>query len=477
MHRKLQISIAQVMAGATLLCLSAIVYGHPFIFHDSGSYYQYGEHIASELRALWQRDNSRIIPLDLVSASYLGARSPSYSLIVFVLVRLASLWALVAVHALVTAWLLLTVARVVVPTHYYRAYWLLVIIVTLGTSLPYFVAFVMPDLFAALGILAVILLLLHGAAMTVTTRWALLLLLAACASFHPTLPVVLLGTCLIGTCLELLFGRPLRRLARSSAGLIVAAIMLGGLSGPAWRVAEHRIFKHDIAAPPFAMARVLGDGTGFSLLDRECGAQRRFALCNIEMSRPLDSDVFLWGAREEGGVYKVVDTAMQRRLREEQWRFVAASALHSPGRQFWATTGNIARQLTLVSVAEPLYDPKTQTSYHLFNSIGGGIAEESRFAGEPLFHIMRTVVLLASIAGLGIIVVQAGPGTLRGEAESRYRLAFIAMIVGSIFINAAICGTFSKPWERYQARIIWIIPASMLLMIMRSRSAGGRRLR
>jgi hypothetical protein len=53
-------------------------------------------------------------------------------------------------------------------------------------------------------------------------------------------------------------------------------------------------------------------------------------------------------------------------------------------------------------------------------------------------------------------------------------LAFAAAVVGGIAINAFVCGALSTPHDRYQARVIWLVPLVAMLLKLRSTERSGK---
>jgi hypothetical protein len=146
-------SVVRCVVGALLLGAAALAYRRVFIFHDAGTYYLYGQHIVSEIRAVATYDRAAIIPLGEAAQDYAGARSPSYSLAFFVLTRTLTLWGAMAAQALAASWLILTLTRAIAPGRQRVGYWVVVAGLTLGSSVSYFVSYSMPDVFGGLGVL------------------------------------------------------------------------------------------------------------------------------------------------------------------------------------------------------------------------------------------------------------------------------------------------------------------------------------
>jgi hypothetical protein len=464
------------LLGVVLLLLVPLLHGSPFIFHDSGTYYLYGEHIVSTIAAAIERNRAAIIPLGELEESYVGARSPTFSLLLYLTASAATLWGVVAAQAAAAALLLLTFAKAVCAARWTRCYWALLPVLVMGSSLPYFVAYAMPDVFAGLGALALILIVLHGQELSKGAHLAAWATLAFSASSHGTLPIVFAAAAAAGLLGRMLVARLGRtRLVVLSVG---SAILAGALAGPAYREAERRVFAHPIASPPFVTARVLEDGTGVDYLEEACAEAKPYALCRLKIEAPVNSDTFLWNKAGEGGVYLATDAATREALREEQARFVIGTVSSRPVEQLRVSLGNWWQQLRLVEVVEPLWDPGTQASYHLFQSTGNLPRFHMGLAPEPALAAIRSAVLWTSLAGLGLLALWALNGR---DPHGRYVLTFLLILAVVIVANAAVCGILSKPYPRYQSRLIWLLPAGIVLIayhprVLQAISAASERL-
>jgi hypothetical protein len=225
---------------------------------------------------------------------------------------------------------------------------------------------------------------------------------------------------------------------------------------------ERRVFQHPIAAPPFLMARLLEDGPAVDYLREACAVATPFALCGVALHPPIDSDSFLWN-EDAKGAYQVVTPTTRQALREEELRFALGTLRSRPGEQLAMSLRNWRRQLLQHQVFEPLFDPKTQASYRLFEMTGSRPGVARSYAWEPVLHTVRTGVLVAAMAALAGFFVMAGRSGAEAREGRRIQVV-IAVVVVAVLVNAAICGMVSKPWPRYAARIVWLIPAAALML-------------
>jgi hypothetical protein len=70
------------------------------------------------------------------------------------------------------------------------------------------------------------------------------------------------------------------------------------------------------------------------------------------------------------------------------------------------------------------------------------------------------------IAYAGAALGLAGIGWLlaRGAVDRRAWAPLLLFMLAALVLNAFLCGSFSAPVPRYQARISWLIPAMALMM-------------
>ena len=70
---------------------------------------------------------------------------------------------------------------------------------------------------------------------------------------------------------------------------------------------------------------------------------------------------------------------------------------------------------------------------------------------------------MTTLGGLALFALAWASGRTRpGDVE------VFAMLLLGLALNALIFGGLSAPADRYQARIVWIVPAMVLLMVARA---------
>jgi hypothetical protein len=188
----------------------------------------------------------------------------------------------------------------------------------------------------------------------------------------------------------------------------------------------------------------------------------------------LDSDVFLWGQAPQPGVFSKISPRERSMLAAEQNRFVIAVFRDRPLDLIGSSLGSAGRQLGMLNLSEfnypsreanmivPQLVPREQIDYRASKA----------FARTMPTGITEILTKAAVVAAMGWILFYLT--VLRsGDEQRQSRVAFLILIVGALMINAAVCGALSTPHDRYQARVIWLLP--LLALCLPSRRTWVRR--
>jgi hypothetical protein len=176
---------------------------------------------------------------------------------------------------------------------------------------------------------------------------------------------------------------------------------------------------------------------------------------------------------------------LQLRMEAEEGRFVEGAVLNDPGGQFKASMRNWADQLTRISVHDPLRDPrqflandywKTTRLVEMIVSpeqckpIGPGC--KPPFDAALIKHWHELVMTLAALfAAWRLSRPDVRADLLDREAPwarpATPLTAAVLILAAMLVLNAGVCGIISGAFSRYQARIVWIWPASAGLIAIR----------
>ncbi|HWA22054.1 MAG TPA: hypothetical protein VG735_06630, partial [Caulobacterales bacterium] len=459
-----------IVGGALVLMLPVFVNGRVFPFTDSATYFQSGYHT---LRAIFVGVG---LPISEFSRAYLAARSPYYGVAITGLEWIGTLWLIVLVNALGSAILLRATARILDRARVNAIYAALIVGLTLVSALPLFVGFIMPDITAAFEIMAIGLLVFYPTRLTLGEKALLWTTIAAALAFHPTHGMIALFVAPAALGLRLLMKQTdvLRR------GAIVGSAMVVGMAAWAVFAAANNASAKPQYSPPFVMARLLADGPGATYLRHACAENpKAYALCAFKDLKFVKSDEILWSWRKDKGVFAVADTNTRLALIHESTRFAVNAVLHDPVGVTRAALKNFGLQLISVGVDEGFrldahywmtYPPdfylrNMAIRAHLCSATAKTCPARLPLEAIHVWHYITTALAALYLAAWYYLSL-SGPAA-RNDSERRLFMAFGAVLIFGVVINAAVCGVISGPFARYQARVAWLLPALAIVAEMR----------
>ncbi|HYE51589.1 MAG TPA: hypothetical protein VEB20_18470 [Azospirillaceae bacterium] len=430
------VPILSVLLAGIVLAWPAYWNGYPLLFTDSASYIgvlnPWGQH--------W-------------------ARPIFYSLALWPLHLGISLWPVVVAQGVLMAHLLWLVLRVVGGTVKPGVFALAVLLLAVGSSLPWYAAQVMPDLLTPAVVLCAFLLGFGGSRVGRWERAWLALLLAGAAACHLSHLPLAVGL-LLGVAV-------LRWLARGPGGHGAALLPMAGailLAASAhlavnWAVRGAPVLSP--ASPLFLLARSVADGPAAAYL-REVCPQAGFRLCAEVDRLPADADLFLWD--RDGPLWRAA------RLKEEPERQTAAGMDFQPeaqaildgalarhgGWQLAAAARNVLLQFHRADTADGLdpYGEGQAVSRAIRDEFPGEYAaylgsRQSRgtLGRDAVNALHRPVLLAAAVLAVALAAF---------HAQARYR-ALVAVVALGLLGNGIVAGALSGPHHRYQSRVACLI--------------------
>jgi hypothetical protein len=477
--------------GALMLMWSALLNGRPAVFFDTAFYYSQAQYLAEALHLVPEDpalgDDLTSLPDEPgepnVSATLDGARSPIYGLFVFGLVKVGTLWLAAVGQAAIVAYTLYVLYRAAARRAGDAVFLAWMAGLCGLTGLPFFTTYIMPDIFGGVAAAGSLALLIYWDRVSVRNRVGLALVLVFALAAHKanlltTLAVTVMACTLLGV-----LGSGLRTVWARGATITAAAAIALILGALVFIPIDQRAGEK-VHNPPFLMARIVADGPGYRYLQYACSHGKSYALCQFADQPDVDSDSILWSPDDGIGMFGVSDYPTRLEIEHEEIPFVLGALAYDPLGELAAALRNTALQLTMIHVRSPLADPAVfmrddywlQTSLPRLIPDSGECRRWGRCASriEPLalfiLHdivtavaLAATIWLLASIArrpglraalrqGLKVVARQAGDETTR----------IVNLIVFGLLmlvVNAAVCGILSAPVSRYQARIVWLLPA------------------
>jgi hypothetical protein len=359
---------------------------------------------------------------------------------------------------------------------------LLAVFLTVATSLPWFVSWIMPDIFTALMIIALVSLCFAQDTLPRLSKIILVMLVGVALAFHhANLPVALWIFPALGLC-ALLGWRPSRSFLHgffaSGIGLTLGVVAMLAMNLVSGQVGLSR------SGSVFLLSRMLEDGTALSYLEQTCPRQH-FAVCadlnelksynslhpypQAYPQNTLFNYFFFEGPLDRLGGFTGEEA--------EASAIVRGTLLMYAPAQLRASVDNGWRQLLLFSTGSDIfaYSDQSWVSTAILSRFGPAVYEKYRHSdqngnnfefqtGPPLPMKTIGIVDFSLISHVDTVVVAASSLLLIGflifawaKKQPRSFYATImttAMVVG----NAFTLGALSEPSDRYQGRVIWLVP-------------------
>jgi hypothetical protein len=426
-------SIAMVVA----LMTPALWNGFPLIFPDTGGY------------------------LTRPTEGTLGmGRSALYGLFLYAGVPFA-FWSNAIAQAALTAWLIVLTMR---AQGLGGRPWLalgIVAMLTVGTSLPWFAGQLMPDILFPAAVLALYLLAFHAGQHAMWERFALAAVIVVAIPSH----MAAAGMCVaVIAALWLLprikqFALPKPRLW-FAAGAVAAGVALCPLSN----LAITGSFGFTPGGSSFLFGRLIEDGIVARYLNERC-PDPSLRLCAYKADLPDGADGWLWG---DTPFYKL---GGWEDYADEEKDIILATLARYPlmhaETAIAATLEQFYSFQTEVSIEnnEPTIGTFADRIPQLFPQFMRARQQANHFNVAPL-NLLHVPIAALAIAGL------VGGLIWRRRLKIAPELAALCLtILLALAANAAICGVFSHPVDRYQSRLVPLAPFAMALLIARRQRA------
>ena len=422
--------IAAALLATLVLLAPALWNGFPLLEHDTGGYL-----------ARWFEGTLEV------------SRSTVYGLYLVALAR-PDFWPATVLQAALTTWVVALALRVHGLGGRPLALLATVAALAIATALAIIASSLLTDIFAGLGVLALYLVVMRRAALVAWERGALIGLLAFAAATHGATLAVLAALAATAIAAALLRPDlvPSRGLGEGIAALVLGAVLLLGAN---YAVAGRLAWTPGGMALPFG--RMLQDGLVARYLAEHC-PDARLRLCRHRHELPTDADVFFWGesvfdrlGRFEG-------------LHEEMRTIVLESLAAYPLQQLAAAARAAGRQLVKVGSGEGT----TADVWHTYNMIerftpaalpAMRAARQQR--GELEFAPVNRLHVPVALAAMVLLVATIALAGTHARFADLGPLAVTAAL--AILLNAAVCGLFANPHDRYGARMAWIAALVVLM--------------
>lgn len=439
---------AAVLLGAFFLAWPAFYNGFPLLYPDSVTYLGEGDRVA---RAIFLHQFSL----------YYGMRSFFYSLGILPWHWNISPWPIVALQCLLVAFVLWLVVRSVVPRNITVHYLILVLLLSLFTSVSWYSTIILPDILGAAAYLSFYLLVFARETLSRIEQVALYLIAWWGITAHATHLMLAAGVCVLLPLMLLLERKPFRRILKSTGEVALLVVLAasaqfalnGYLDGKPSLNGER---------PPYLMARVIADGPGRWYLEKHCGTLK-WAICTHVQNLPANPDDFFW---EDGGIWDTASDSEKDQMLREEMPFVLATLRAYPVTQLSRSAGNFWGQMNQFGIHDLDSNSWVKDAFGTVMPSAQSSYEKSRQARDAIpLNFISTVQSWAVLASLGSVIFGLAsaclPTALRTILWRRRPIRLIelgVLIVTMVVANGFLTGTLSMPDDRYECRVIWMVP-------------------
>jgi hypothetical protein len=424
--------VLAAVAAAVLLLLSAAIYnGYPLTFWDTHAYLEHA-------RSLLPRPDRLI----------------GYSIFIRLTSLGVTLWTVVGAQCAIVAWLLWRVARVLLGRASVSGYLGLCGALVVTTALPWVTGQLLADVFSAVLVLALFLL-LEARELGRVERAALLGTVALCVTVHLTHLPLGMGLLVLAFIAYARSAAPQRALARIRAPALALLAGLAGISG--FNFARTGSAALASGSDAFVLAHLVETGIASRLLSAHC-PERAYMLCRYRAQLPMSTDRFLW-------VDALDIYPWQRRdlIAPEAHRMLRDSLVEYPGVHLQVAVSQTLKALSRFATGEGL---DGEASYMIDPEVASTVPREltayraakQQASALPL-AALRAVHTpcgwLALFSACALVVAASLPRLARLRDEPSVR--FAAFALAAYLLNAVLCANLSGVFDRYESRVLWLL--------------------
>lgn len=462
------------IAGAALLCTFAIWNGYPLVYFDTVAYLQRptdalasifgpGEWSSAAQHPAGPPGAPQVVP-DAGGKDdvWMAGRSIYYGLFNAVLIQVGTVWLAIFIQGwIVAATVAVAWCRSGARSH--AGYLALMAGLTVATTASVFVSTLLPDVLGGAAIVAAATLVAFWERLRTLDKVFLGLAMSYAAVSHDSLLLLLAAVAaglfvLIGGWRLILGWRKADApafLRLRPVAPIATAVAVGLAANFVFGFAAQTVTGNPPMRLPHLSARLATQDFGRSYL-REACPEAGYALCRYQDRLGTTWIAFLFD--RAGGVFATAPRPVQRELSDEQVRFAVDLTLHRPGEALGLFANDFYRQVSMTSLAD--LRPEANAPYlrqrlapslqaKIFNSRSYRDRSETLMRGSAF----ATWTGYAAAAALGVLLVYRVATRGFGPAE-----IFAGALVAGFLLNAVICATVASPYDRFQARVAWLMP-------------------
>ncbi|RSK42670.1 hypothetical protein [Hymenobacter perfusus] len=431
-----------LLLGALVLISAGLYNGFPLVTSDSGTYLNSAVNLT--------------VPDD---------RPVTYGLWVLLTGLRGTLWLVIFAQGLLLAGLLWRCITVFAPRLQHPAARLALLAgVTWLTGVSWYCSQLMPDIFTAVGVLALALLLLKRSALPEQVLLLAVLLLAALmhSSNLLTFLLTVLGVGAVGW-QQGLFRRQV--LHRSTWLLTLLVTLAGWGILPLLHARMGGGFELSKASSAFLMARLSESGVLEKFLQANCGPQNQYRLCEFRDKLPNDAITFMWDANSP------LNQTGGWNANRPEYQQIIGQVLRSPRYYPLLVSESVQatlRQLTHIGHGDGLTAFRENTNPYW------KVGEYAPYELKEYMSSMQNRSQLdfkdlnERVYGAHLLALLVLGALLLGPWRARIAPAAVGLVLvcgAAVVSNALVTGSLANVLDRLQGRVAWLLPWACLLLL------------
>ncbi|KAB1064333.1 hypothetical protein [Salibacter halophilus] len=437
--------ISIVLIGTLILSLIGLYNGYPLVYSDTGTYIYSGFDV--------------FVPND---------RPVMYGLFLRFFSFKTSAWFVIFVQNLITSYVLYELFRSLYKTdRLKKSYLLITLFLVFFTGIGWYSNQLMPDFFAPIAIISLYLFLSGSLKGSIVRNVLVGLILTVSLLVH--FSHLMIGTIMVGLALivKLTRGKEMILLSLKNSVFLSLLVLSSWIILPFINYSISEEFVLSKGSHVFLLASLNEKGLVKPYLDKNCD-QPWFGgntLCDYKEELPTTIDGFIWSG--DGIVSKT--NAWEKG--KQDFDEVIYGIHKDPGLLVQSISKSLIYggvQLTRNKIGEGLSAygqgsaPYGQIHWRFREELNDYLnSKQNKFNGQALqFDFLNKVNVLVLFISLAILVLYS----LNPDKKRQTAFLVLFLLVG-IVVNSMVTAGLSAPYDRYQARVVWMLPLLILIML------------
>ncbi len=435
--------------GTVILSILAFYNGYPFVYSDTGTYIYSGF--------------DKFIPLDRPVIYGLFLR---YSSLGF------SSWFVVFFQNIITAYVILKTLQLFnfEEKHFSKVYYFILLFLVIFTGIGWYTNQLMPDFFAPVTILVLFILLQKKKLFDFSGILLISILILSLTSHFSHL---MLGSVLVLISMMVkIFFKFLDGISTKRILYVAGFVLFSWLLIPTINYSLEKKFILSKGTHVFLMAHLNDTGILQKFLNEKCSDSefKDCPICNYKDSLPTDLATFIWSDNilEKSGGWieskQEYDKIIKATLTDPNYLLLNIYRSITYG-LVQLTKNEVGEGLSAYNEGSPPYG---QIYWRFNDELNNYLnSRQNQWGGVNLKrNFANTAHLIVLIISLFILVLMFS-GSVFQKIERRQKI-FLLFVILSVLINSFVTAGLNSPVSRFQARVVWILPLSILIIVIKN---------